>query len=77
MGIEEIEWTFDPLQASNAHLNIARLGAVVEEYEENIYGVSTSPLHQGSPDRSTHCGLEVGDASCRAAPDVVAGPRRT
>ena len=49
MGIEEIEWTFDPLQAPNAHLNIARLGAVVEEYEENIYGVSTSPLHHGSP----------------------------
>jgi predicted GNAT superfamily acetyltransferase len=49
MGIDEIEWTFDPLQALNAHLNIARLGAVVDEYEENIYGESTSPLHQGSP----------------------------
>ena len=49
MGIDEIEWTFDPLQALNAYLNIARLGAVVEEYEENIYGESTSPLHQGSP----------------------------
>jgi predicted GNAT superfamily acetyltransferase len=49
MGIDLIEWTFDPLQAANAHLNFARLGVVVEEYEENIYGDSSSPLHQGSP----------------------------
>jgi predicted GNAT superfamily acetyltransferase len=49
MGIELIEWTYDPLQAFNAHLNFARLGVVVEEYEENIYGESSSPLHKGSP----------------------------
>jgi predicted GNAT superfamily acetyltransferase len=49
MGIEIIEWTFDPLQALNAHLNFARLGVIVEEYEENIYGDSTSPLHSGTP----------------------------
>jgi predicted GNAT superfamily acetyltransferase len=49
MGIELIEWTYDPLQTLNAHLNFAKLGVVVEEYEENIYGVSSSPLHAGSP----------------------------
>lgn len=49
MGIDLIEWTYDPLQALNAHLNFTRLGAVVEEYEENIYGESSSPLHRGSP----------------------------
>jgi len=49
MGIEEIEWTFDPLQILNAHLNMTRLGAIAEEYAENIYGESTSPLHRGSP----------------------------
>jgi predicted GNAT superfamily acetyltransferase len=49
MGIELIEWTFDPLQALNAHLNFARLGTVVEHYEENVYGDSTSPLHRGTP----------------------------
>ena len=48
-GFDLIEWTYDPLQAVNAHLNLARLGAVVEEYEENIYGESSSPLHRGSP----------------------------
>lgn len=49
MGMDLIEWTYDPLQALNAHLNFARLGVVVEEYEENIYGESSSPLHRGSP----------------------------
>jgi predicted GNAT superfamily acetyltransferase len=49
MGITLIEWTYDPLQALNAHLNFTKLGVVVEEYEENIYGVSSSPLHSGSP----------------------------
>jgi predicted GNAT superfamily acetyltransferase len=49
MGVELIEWTYDPLQALNAHLNFAKLGVVVEEYAENIYGDSSSPLHQGTP----------------------------
>jgi predicted GNAT superfamily acetyltransferase len=49
MGCELIEWTFDPLQALNAHFNFGKLGVVAEEYEENIYGESSSPLHQGSP----------------------------
>ena len=49
LGIELIEWTYDPLQALNAHFNFARLGVVVEHYEENVYGASSSPLHAGSP----------------------------
>jgi predicted GNAT superfamily acetyltransferase len=49
LGLELIEWTFDPLQALNAHFNFARLGVVVEEYEENVYGESSSPLHRGAP----------------------------
>ena len=48
-GIDVVEWTFDPLQALNAHLNFARLGVIAEEYEQNIYGDSSSPLHQGTP----------------------------
>jgi predicted GNAT superfamily acetyltransferase len=49
MGLELIEWTYDPMQAVNAHLNFSKLGVVVSEYEENIYGESSSPLHRGSP----------------------------
>jgi predicted GNAT superfamily acetyltransferase len=49
LGLDLIEWTFDPLQAMNAHLNFTKLGVVVEEYEENVYGESQSPLHRGNP----------------------------
>lgn len=48
-GTDLIEWTFDPVQALNAHFNFAKLGVVVEEYEENIYGESSSVLHRGTP----------------------------
>ncbi|NIP80133.1 MAG: GCN5 family acetyltransferase, partial [Gemmatimonadetes bacterium] len=46
-GVETVHWTFDPLEARNAHLNLRRLGAVVREYRRNVYGPSSSPLHAG------------------------------
>jgi len=49
LGIDLIEWTYDPLLALNAYLNFAKLGVIVEEYEENIYGFSSSPLHGELP----------------------------
>jgi predicted GNAT superfamily acetyltransferase len=49
LGLDLIEWTFDPMQALNAHLNLTKLGVVVDEYEENVYGESQSPLHRGNP----------------------------
>jgi predicted GNAT superfamily acetyltransferase len=49
MGVDLIEWTFDPLQALNAHVNFARLGVVASEYERDVYGDSSSPLHRGTP----------------------------
>lgn len=49
MGVELMEWTYDPLQALNAHLNFTRLGAVAEEYHVNVYGDSSSTLHRGNP----------------------------
>ncbi len=54
MGLDLIEWTYDPMQAMNAHLNFTKLGVVAQEYGENVYGESSSPLHQGNPtDRFT------------------------
>lgn len=37
-GIDRIRWTFDPLQALNATLNIHRLGAVSNTYLVDHYG---------------------------------------
>jgi predicted GNAT superfamily acetyltransferase len=49
-GIRLVQWTFDPLELRNAHFNLNRLGAICREYQPNLYGVTTSPLH---------CGLET------------------
>lgn len=48
-NVDLIEWTFDPMQALNAHLNFTRLGVVSDEYARNVYGESTSSLHRGTP----------------------------
>jgi len=48
-GVRWIEWTFDPLEGKNAHLNIELLGAIARRYVPNHYGISTSPLHRGLP----------------------------
>ncbi|HEX9729461.1 MAG TPA: GNAT family N-acetyltransferase [Gemmatimonadales bacterium] len=37
-GIQHMYWTFDPLVARNAHLNLNRLGVSVVEYVEGMYG---------------------------------------
>lgn len=46
-GVELVRWTFDPLEARNAHLNLRRLGATASEYRRDTYGTSNSPLHSG------------------------------
>ena len=48
-GFELIEWTFDPLEIKNAHLNLERLGAIARRYNLNQYGISSSPLQGGLP----------------------------
>ncbi len=48
-GFELMEWTFDPLEIKNAHLNIARLGAISRRYQPDFYGPSSSPLQGGLP----------------------------
>lgn len=46
-GIDEMLWTFDPLIAKNAHLNLNLLGARVVRFAPNMYGTTVSPLHNG------------------------------
>jgi chorismate synthase len=48
-GISLITWTYDPLQARNAHLNLRRLGAVATEFVPDFYGITSSALHHGLP----------------------------
>ncbi|QNI38062.1 GNAT family N-acetyltransferase [Edaphobacter albus] len=48
-GLDLMEWTYDPLEIKNAHLNIARLGAISRRYKPDFYGPSSSPLQGGLP----------------------------
>lgn len=41
-GRKLIKWTWDPMLARNAHFNLNRLGAIVDTYADNFYGVDYS-----------------------------------
>ncbi len=45
-GRSRIRWTWDPMQARNAHFNLNRLGVTVSSYAENFYGTDyvTGPI---------------------------------
>ena len=48
LGVETMYWTFDPLVARNAHLNLTRLGARVDDYATDLYGEQLGGvLHRG------------------------------
>jgi predicted GNAT superfamily acetyltransferase len=49
-GRSLIRWTWDPMQARNAHFNLNRLGVAVRNYAANFYGTDyvTSPIGQQS-----------------------------
>lgn len=51
-GIQEMTWTFDPLQSKNAHFNFSKLGVVCDTYKVDFYGSETSSvLHRNGTDR--------------------------
>ncbi|MFQ5707947.1 MAG: hypothetical protein ACE5HO_10885 [bacterium] len=47
-GVEVVYWSYDPLVARNAHLNLNKLGATIQEYVAEMYPNDTgSTLHRG------------------------------
>jgi len=50
-GIQVMTWTFDPLVRPNAWLNLARLGADVDEYLPHFYGRMDDAMNSGDSDR--------------------------
>lgn len=53
-GVKFIKWTFQPVQARNAFLNLEKLGAIVRHYEPNFYGTDYST----APDGTAKIGLD-------------------
>ena len=53
-AISLITWTFDPLQALNAHFNFSKLGVICREYSPDLYGDMRDEINKGMPtDRFT------------------------
>jgi predicted GNAT superfamily acetyltransferase len=53
-GRKFIKWTWDPMQARNAHFNLNRLGVTVRSYSVNFYGTDYSPLPPSVVDEDIH-----------------------
>jgi predicted GNAT superfamily acetyltransferase len=73
-GLSLITWTYDPLLSRNAHLNIARLGAVCNTYVPNMYGEMRDSLNQGLP--SDRLQVEIWVNSSRVRNRMSKRPRR-
>jgi len=46
-GLGLVSWTFDPMRATNARLNLRHLGAIARELLPDFYGRTSSALHHG------------------------------
>jgi predicted GNAT superfamily acetyltransferase len=64
-GIPLVTWTFDPLHARSAHLNLRRLGAVATAFLPDFFGGLVAALHHGLPSDRLFARWELG------APRVV------
>jgi predicted GNAT superfamily acetyltransferase len=74
-GLGLITWTFDPLQARNANLNLRRLGALATEFYEDFYGVTSSTLHHGLATDRLLVRWELGAERVRALAEQGEPPR--
>jgi len=83
LGVDQMFWTYDPLVAKNAYLNIVRLGARPTEYVIDMYGADThSALHGGigtdrfvvAWDLTTEGGANTAAAASNGDPDAKDAP---
>jgi predicted GNAT superfamily acetyltransferase len=77
-GIDLMRWTFDPMMARNAWLNLGKLGAVIDRFERDFYGTMTDSINRGErSDRFTvvwDLRREPGARSVDGAHSLVAVP---
>lgn len=48
-GLDLMTWTFDPLEARNAHFNLRKLGAISRTYQVDLYGTLGDRLNRDLP----------------------------
>jgi len=75
-GLRLVTWTFDPMRARNARLNLEHLGAVAHEVLPDLYGTTSSALHHGlATDRLlVRWELDSSRVARRAAGEAVTPP---
>ena len=66
-GIDTVVWTFDPLVARNARLNLVNLGVTVRGYEPNFYGAMTDSINAGDESDRVFAWWELTSDRARAA----------
>jgi predicted GNAT superfamily acetyltransferase len=74
-GYGVVRWTFDPLQARNAHFNLNKLGVLCDRFHRDFYGAMSDALNRG--DRSDRLVVRweldraLGPSAISAGPHVV------
>jgi predicted GNAT superfamily acetyltransferase len=46
-GVHVVRWTFDPMVARNAWVNLGKLGVVADRFRRDFYGAMTDTLNDG------------------------------
>jgi len=71
--ISVVEWTFDPLIRRNAYFNLARLGATIVAFADNLYGPMDDEMNAGEDtDRAVvRWNLDAGGAMPAVEGDVI------
>lgn len=72
-GIHLVRWTFDPLVARNAHLNINKLGATCDRFHRDYYGQMPDAINAG--DRSDRLVVRWSLDADPTAPTIPQGAR--
>jgi len=70
---KEITWTFDPLVARNAKLNLIKLGVDISAYYSNFYGDMPDALNAGDESDRVMASWKVADDQ-PAAKSVITNP---
>ncbi|MDQ2848625.1 MAG: GNAT family N-acetyltransferase [Actinomycetota bacterium] len=73
-GITTITWTFDPLVARNAFLNLHRLGATVSDYLVDFYGPMTDIINTGQQTDRMLVSWDLAGRPAGSEGDLPGGP---
>ena len=68
-GYELVTWTFDPLEARNAYINLHRLGCIARLYDRDHYGTMEDDLNRGLPSDRLEAEWWLSRAKPRTATD--------